>query len=132
MPFGLHSAPATFQRLLDTVLGPDLEPYVFVYLDNIIIISRTFRKHLKLLAETFRRLRSARLRLNPEKCRFCVDQLKYLGHVVDREGIQTDPEKVSAVADWPEPRTIKEIRQFLGMASWYCGGAGVTNRRSAL
>jgi len=73
MPFGLHSAPATFQRLLDTVLGPELEPHVFVYLDDIIIISRTFSEHLELLAETFRRLREARLRLNPEKSKFCVD-----------------------------------------------------------
>lgn len=119
MPFGLHSAPATFQRLLDTVLGPELEPYVFVYLNDIIVISRTFSEHLKLLAETFCRLREARLRLNPEKCKFCVTQLKYLGHVVGRNGIRTDPEKVSAVANWPEPATIKQVRQFLGMASWY-------------
>ncbi|EFN65085.1 Uncharacterized protein F44E2.2 [Camponotus floridanus] len=119
MPFGLHSAPATFQRLLDSVLGPELEPHVFVYLDDIIIISRTFEKHLELLRETFRRLRDARLRLNPEKCRFCVDRLIYLGHVIDREGIRTDPEKIRAVAGWPEPQTVKQIRQFVGMASWY-------------
>jgi len=119
MPFGLHSVPATFQRLLDTVLGPDLEPHVFVYLDDIIIISKTFTEHLELLTETFRRLRNAQLRLNPDKCKFCVDKLKYLGHIIDREGIRTDPEKVSAVADWPEPRTVKQIRQFIGMASWY-------------
>lgn len=67
MPFGLHSAPATFQRLLDTVLGPELEPHVFVYLDNIIVISETFNEHLELLTETFHRLREARLRLNPDK-----------------------------------------------------------------
>ncbi|KAL6419486.1 hypothetical protein ACFW04_011371 [Cataglyphis niger] len=119
MPFGLHSAPATFQRLLDKIISPALEPNVFVYLDDIIIISKTFDDHLRLLTEVFRRLRDARLRLNPEKCKFCVDQLKYLGHVVDRKGIRTDPEKVSAVANWPEPRTVKQVRQFLGMASWY-------------
>src|SRR5580765_6680025 len=119
MPFGLHSAPATFQRLLDTVIGPTLEPHVFVYLDDIIVISKTFDEHLRLLTEVFRRLRDARLRLNPAKCRFCVDQLKYLGHVVDRHGIRTDPEKVSAVVDWPAPSSVKQIRQFLGMASWY-------------
>ncbi|KAL6416463.1 hypothetical protein ACFW04_013462 [Cataglyphis niger] len=67
MPFGLHSAPATFQRLLDSVIGPALEPNVFVYLDDIIVISRTFERHLELLTEVFRRLRAARLRLNPEK-----------------------------------------------------------------
>ncbi|KMQ85099.1 reverse ribonuclease integrase, partial [Lasius niger] len=119
MPFGLHSAPATFQRLLDTILGPALEPHVFVYLDDIIILSRTFDEHLELLAEVFRRLRDARLRFNPEKCRFCIGQLKYLGHVIDRDGIRTDPEKVSAVNNWPEPTTVKQVRQFLGMASWY-------------
>ncbi|KAL6421213.1 hypothetical protein ACFW04_013639 [Cataglyphis niger] len=119
MPFGLHSAPATFQRLLDKIISPALEPNVFVYLDDIIIISKTFDDHLRLLTEVFRRLRDARLRLNPEKCKFCVDQLKYLGHVVDRKGIRTDPEKVSAVENWPEPHTVKQIRQFLGMASWY-------------
>ncbi|KMQ83693.1 reverse ribonuclease integrase, partial [Lasius niger] len=119
MPFGLHSAPATFQRLLDNVIGPALEPNVFVYLDDIIIISQTFEQHLRLLEEVFRRLRDARLQLNPDKCRFCVDRLKYLGHVVDRYGIHTDPEKISAVTNWPEPRSVKQVRQFLGMASWY-------------
>ena len=81
------------------------------------IISRTFEEHLELLAEVFRCLREARLRLNSEKCRFCVNRLKYLGHVIDRESIRTDPEKVSAVKGWPEQRSIKQIRQFLGMAS---------------
>ncbi|KMQ88444.1 reverse ribonuclease integrase, partial [Lasius niger] len=119
MPFGLHSAPATFQRLLDAVIGPALEPHVFVYLDDIIVISRTFDDHLRLLREVFQRLRAARLRLNPAKCHFCVNRLKYLGHVVDRNGIRTDPEKVSAVADWPKPASVKQVRQFLGMASWY-------------
>jgi len=119
MPFGLHPAPATFQRLLDTILGPELEPHVFVYLDDIIIISRTFDKHLELLRETFRRLRDARLRLNPEKCHFCIDRLTYLGHVIDREGIRTDSGKIQAVTNWPEPQSVKHIRQFVGMASWY-------------
>lgn len=119
MPFGLHSAPATFQRLLDQVLGPELEPNVLVYLDDIIIVSQTFDEHLRHLTEVFRRLRQAKLRLNPEKCHFCRDQLKYLGHVVDRHGIRTDPEKVSAVSNWPAPTTVRRVRQFLGMASWY-------------
>ena len=119
MPFGLHSAPATFQRLMDTVLGPDLEPQVFVYLDDIIVVNRSFEEHLATLREVFRRLRDARLRINPEKCRFCTEQLKYLGHVIDKEGIRTDPEKTSAIVDWPAPRTVRQIRQFLGLASWY-------------
>jgi len=119
MPFGLHSAPATFQRLLDTILGPELEPNVFVYLDDIIIVSATFQDHLRHLQEVFRRLREARLQLNPEKCHFCRNELKYLGHVIDRRGIRTDPEKTKAIAQWPTPTTVKQIRQFIGLASWY-------------
>lgn len=119
MPFGLHSAPATFQRLLDNVLGPELEPNVFVYLDDIIICNQSFDEHLETLLKVFNRLRDARLRLNPEKCKFCVNRIKYLGHIIDREGIRTDPEKVNAITDWPTPKTVKQIRQFLGVASWY-------------
>ncbi|XP_039303430.1 uncharacterized protein LOC120357332 [Solenopsis invicta] len=119
MPFGLHSAPATFQRLLDRILGPELEPHVFVYLDDVIIASPTFADHLKHLEEVFRRLREARLKLNPEKCYFCRTELKYLGHIVDRRGIRTDPDKVRAVTEWPTPTNIRQIRQFVGLASWY-------------
>lgn len=119
MPFGLHSAPATFQRLLDTVLGPELEPHVLVYLDDIIVISKTFDEHLQILREVFQRLRMAHLRPNQEKCRFCVPRLKYLGHVIDHDGIRTDPEKVNATTQWPVPTTVRKIRQFLGLASWY-------------
>jgi len=119
MPFGLHSAPATFQRLLDKVLGPDLEPRVLVYLDDIIVASSTFEEHLNLLREVFHRLRVAKLRLNPDKCNFCRDRLKYLGHVIDRAGIRTDPDKVKAITGWPIPTTIRKVRQFLGVASWY-------------
>jgi hypothetical protein len=119
MPFGLHSAPATFQRLLDSILGPELEPSVFVYLDDIIIVSRTFDEHLDTLREVFKRLRAARLRINTEKCRFCTESIKYLGHVIDRAGIRTDPEKTSTIINWPAPRTVRQVRQFLGIASWY-------------
>jgi len=117
MPFGLHSAPATFQRLLDNILGPELEPHVFIYLDDIIIVSETFDEHLQYLAEVF--LRNVRLRLNPEKCHFCRHELKYLGHIVDRRGIRTDPEKVRAMTQWPRPSNVRQIRQFVGLASWY-------------
>ena len=103
---GLHSAPATFQRLLDTVLGPELEPHVLVYLDDIVVASTTFEDHLKHLSEVFRRLRDARFKLNPEKCQFCRPSLRYLGHIIDGQGIKTDPEKVKAIVDWPAPTTI--------------------------
>lgn len=119
MPFGLHSAPATFQRALDSVIGPDMEPYAFAYLDDIIVIGKTLEEHLTNLKEVFRRLIKANLRINPEKCEFFKRETKYLGHVVSGDGIQTDPEKVAAISEMKAPQNIKEVRRFLGVASWY-------------
>lgn len=119
MPFGLHNAPATWQRLIDQVLGPDLEPYVFVYLDDIIIFADTFEKHLEILTEVMRRLRNAGLALSRDKCHFCQPELKYLGYVVNSQGLLADPEKVTAILNIPTPKNSKEIRRIVGMASWY-------------
>lgn len=119
MPFGLHNAPATWQRFIDSVLGPELEPYVFVYLDDIIAITPTYTKHLEVLTEIFKRVRAAKLTLNREKCIFCRQELKYLGYVVSEEGLRVDPDKVQAIVDIPVPRNQKDVRQFVGTASWY-------------
>ena len=121
MPFGLHSAPATFQRLMDRIIGPELEPYCFVYLDDIIVLGESFEHHLDMLKEVFSRLRAAnlRVRVNPEKCVFARKSLVYLGHVVTEEGIHTDPNKVTAITGLEPPNTVRRLRRFLGMASWY-------------
>lgn len=119
MPFGLHNSAATWQRLIDRVLGPDLEPYVFVYLDDIIVATSSFQQHLVVLEEIFRRLRAASLHLNIEKCHFVRSELKYLGYVIDNSGLHVDPEKVQAIVNFPRPTKVKGVRQFLGMASWY-------------
>jgi len=118
MLFGLHSVPATFQRLLDSILGPELEPHVFVFLDDIIIANPMFEEHLRHLIEVFNCLRNVRLRLNPTKCRFCVPELKYLGHIINRQGVRTDPEKIKAI-EWPTLSTVCQIHQFVRLASWY-------------
>lgn len=119
MPFGLHAAPATFQRLMDRVIGPELDPYCFAYLDDIIVLGKTLEEHLLLLQEVFRRLRQANLKINPDKCQFGRRTLTYLGHVVTPTGIQTDPEKVTAILHLPTPKNVRTLRQFLGIASWY-------------
>ena len=119
MPIGLHSAPATFQRLLDSVIGPDLEPRAFAYLDDIIVLGRTFEEHLQNLREVLHRLQAANLRINPEKCEFGRTELKYLGHVVTAQGVRTDPDKVQAILGMPPPTNLRELRRFLGMVSWY-------------
>jgi len=103
MPFGLHSASATFQRALNSVIGADMEPFAFAYLDDIIVIGATGEKHLANLGEVFRRLRRATLKVNPKKCAFFKRRLVYLGHVISAEEVQTDPEKVTAITNLKSP-----------------------------
>ena len=97
LAFGLCNAPATFQRFIDRVLGPALEPHVFVYLDDIIISTETFEKHCEVLNEVLRRLKEAGLSLNKEKCQVGLPELKYLGYVVNKHGLHVDPDKVSVI-----------------------------------
>ncbi|KAH8315152.1 hypothetical protein KR059_012016, partial [Drosophila kikkawai] len=104
---------------LDTVIGPDMEPHAFAYLDDIIVIEATLEEHVRNLREVFRRLRAANLRLNRDKCQFFQRSLTYLGHVISEAGIQTDPEKVAAIRELPPPTNLKELRRCLGIASWY-------------
>ncbi|XP_066585617.1 uncharacterized protein [Prorops nasuta] len=119
MPFGLHSAPATFQRLLDRVIGPAMEPYAFAYLDDIIVLGSTFEEHFQALIEVLRRLKEANLQINPEKCKFGQTSLRYLGHIIDQNGLHTDPNKVEAITAIDTPTNLHELRRFLGMVSWY-------------
>lgn len=119
MPFGLHNAPSTWQRFIDRVLGHDLEQYVSVYLDDIILTTATFSKHIEILQEVFRRLKEAGLTLNRDKCHFCKRELKFLGHIVTSSGLMVDPEKVEAVVQIPTPKTVSEVRRIVGLASWY-------------
>jgi len=118
MPFGLHFASATFQRALDSVIGAEMKPVAFAYLDDIIIFSATEGQHFANFSKVFRRFRAANLRINPKKCTFFKQKLVYLGHVISGEGIQTDPE-VSAINRLKTFTNLKELRQWIGMASWY-------------
>lgn len=119
MPFGLHNAPATWQRFIDRVLGPELSPFVFVYLDDIIVCTQTFDKHIEMLEEVFKRLIDSGLTLNGEKTELCKKQLRYLGYLVDNQGLKVDPDKVEAILKIPTPTCVRDVRRFCGMASWY-------------
>lgn len=119
LAFGLHSAPATFQKFIDKVLGPELEPFVFKYLDDVIIIADTLEKHVEILNEVLKRVVVAGFTLNREKCFFVVPELKYLGYIVNVNGLSVDPDKVAAILRIPIPHTAKEVRRMLGVASWY-------------
>lgn len=119
MPMGLHNSAATWQRLMDRVIGADLDPHVFVYLDDIVIVTPDFDSHVRVLEEVFNRLIRAGLTLSRDKCKFCMPELKFLGYVVNQSGLNVDPDKVSAIVNVPIPTSVTEVRRFLGMASWY-------------
>jgi len=119
MPFGLCNAGATFQRLMDIVMSGLHLDVCLVYLDDIIVFSKTIEEHLERLVRVLDRLRSAGLKLKPEKCSLFRRSVSFLGHVVSEAGIATDPEKILAVASWPTPTSLKEVRAFVGLASYY-------------
>ena len=119
MPFGLKNAPATFQRLMETALGELKGTICFVYLDDIIIYSKTRQKHIQDLQQVLDKLREAGLTVNLKKSNFCQTSLKFLGHIVSATGIEVDPAKTLAVQDLPVPSNLKALQRFLGMAGWY-------------
>ena len=119
MPMGLTNAPATCQRLMEMVLCGLPWKTCLVYLDDVLIYSRSFSEHLQHLEEILSRFQSSGLKLNPSKCCFARDQVQFLGHVVSKDGIQPDPRNVKSVQDWPIPRSATEVRAFLGLCSYY-------------
>ena len=119
MPFGLCNAPATFEHLMEKVLQDILSKICLVYLDDVIVFSKTFEEMMENLRKVFLRFRSANLKLNPKKCSLFGKEVKYLGHVVSEKGITTDPEKISAIRNWPVPQNKKQLRSFLGFCSYY-------------
>lgn len=119
MPFGLNNSAQRWQRIIDTVLGPTLEPYFFCYLDDVVIVTQDFEEHLKVLGEVLKRLHENGITLSWDKCQFCRSELRYLGHVVNENGLSVDPDKVRAILDFPQPKTVKQVRRFNGLASWY-------------
>ena len=119
MPFGLTNAPATFQRLMEDCMGDLHLKFCLLYLDDVIIFSRTYEEHLERLTAVFEKLREAGLKLSPSKCHFFRREIKYLGHVISSSGIAVDPGKISCVKDWPEPKTVTEVQRFLGFTSFY-------------
>lgn len=119
MPFGLCNAPATFQRLMEIVLADLHWKILLVYLDDVIVYADSFQREAERLKQVFDRFRSSRLKLNPKKCFLFQQKVEYLGHQISEKGVETSPEKVTAVADWPTPSNKKQLRSFLGFCAYY-------------
>ncbi len=119
MPFGVCNGPATFQRLMEMVLRGLHWTVSLVYLNDIICHSRDFDTRLAHLQEIFDRLRAAGLKLSPKKCNLFQRQVEFLGHVISKDGVATDPQKTAAIREWPVPKSVTEVRSFLGLCSYY-------------
>lgn len=119
MPFGLSNAPATFERLMESVLSGLHWQTCLVYLDDIIVFSDTFESHIERLSKVLERIEKAGLKISPKKCQLFQHKVNYLGHIVSSEGVATDPSKVEAVQNWPQPRNVHDVRSFLGTCSYY-------------
>ena len=119
MPFGLCNASGTFQRLMDLTLSDLNFQILLVYLDDIIVYSRTLTEHLKRLDQLFQKLVQANLKLKPSKCFLLQTRVGFLGHVISEQGITTEEGKSETVRGWPVPHMIKETRGFLRFCSYY-------------
>ncbi|GBG76533.1 hypothetical protein CBR_g22281 [Chara braunii] len=119
MPFGLTNAPATFQAAMTTEFRHMLDRFVLIYLDDILVYSRSLDEHVEHLRTVLERLREAKYKANRNKCEFAQQELEYLGHYVTPQGIRPLADKIEALRVWPEPTNTTDVRLFMGLAGYY-------------
>ena len=120
LPFGLTNAPSTFQRLMNTIFHDFVrEGFVVIYLDDLLVYSKTESLHMMHLKRVLQRLREHDLYAKLAKCNFFTSELKYLGHLVGKDGLKPDPDKVEVVKNWPTPTSVQQVRQFLGLSNYF-------------
>ncbi|GBG82726.1 hypothetical protein CBR_g36254 [Chara braunii] len=120
MPFDLTNAPATFQRAMNDIFRDILEQYVLVYLDDILVYNCTLEEHLRHLRDVLDRLRRHAFYTKLSKCLFAQHKVDFLGHYVSNQSLHMDDAKITAIAEWPAPTSAKQLRNFLGLTSYYC------------
>ncbi len=119
MPFGLTSAPSTFMALMNHILRPYLDKFVVAYLDDVLIFSRTLDEHRQHVRTVLDKFREHKLYAKKSKCEFFRREVKFLGFIVGADGVKVDPEKVEAVRNWPVPKSVTDVRSFLGFVGFY-------------
>ncbi|GJV16209.1 putative nucleotidyltransferase, ribonuclease H [Tanacetum coccineum] len=119
MPFGLTNAPAVFMDLMNRIFHEYLDKFVIVFIDDILVYSKSEEEHEQHLRIVLEILRQKKLYAKFSKCEFWLQQVAFLGHIVSADGIIMDPSKVEAITKWPRPTTVTEVRSFLGLAGYY-------------
>ena len=119
LPFGLNGAPASFQKIMHTILRKENWSMCQIYLDDIIIYGKDPYEHYERLRIVLDKIQKSGLKLSPFKCNFMLSEIKYLGHIISKDGIQTDPEKLKVIKEWPIPVTENQLISFLGFCGYY-------------
>ncbi|GBG81481.1 hypothetical protein CBR_g32471 [Chara braunii] len=119
MPFGLCNAPGTFQTEMHRIFRPYLDKFMVVYLDDILVFSKTVREHAEHLALVLQSLCDSQYKINREKSSFGIPSVIYLGHVISGDGLAPEAAKIAAIQEWPQPQTVRDVRSFMGLASYY-------------
>ena len=119
MPMGICNAPSSFQRLMNMALGRLIGPSCLCYMDDVCVFGTTFQEHLQNLEQVFRAVRAANLRFQLSKCSLGYTTVKFLGMLITPDGLRPDPDKVRTLKEMPNPSTVKQVRSFLGLASFY-------------
>ena len=119
MPFRLTNVPVTFKWLMETCLGELHLQWCIIYLDDRIIFSKTPKEHIIRLRAVFEKLAEAGLKLKPSKCEFFKRWIVYLGHIISKDGVETDPEKIEAIVNWSRPSTVTDVCSLLGFTNHY-------------
>ena len=119
LPFGLTNAPATFMNLMQNIFRPLLDQFVIVFLDDILIYSKTKEQHVQHVKQVLELLREHKLYAKESKCEFFKRSVSFLGHVISERGLEMEKEKVKAIQEWPVPKCVKDVRAFCGLAGYY-------------
>ena len=119
MPFGLTNAPAAFMSLMNTIFRQYLDKFIIVFIDNILVYSDDEKDHVEHLRVALQVLRDNRLYAKLSKCDFWMKEVNFLGHIISKKGISVDPAKIQTVLEWPTPKTVTDIRSFLGLTGYY-------------
>jgi hypothetical protein len=119
MPYGVTGGPATFQGVMNEILAPILRKFVLVFVDDILIYSKTLEDHAQHLQQVFAVLEQQGLKVKKSKCAFAKKEFAYLGHIISAQGVSTDKGKVAPIIKWQPPTNVKELRSFLGMTGYY-------------